>query len=156
MALMLVYIMIRFQFKYGLAAIIALFHDSIIVIGLFSLLDLEISSQIVAAILTLIGYSINDTIIVFDRVRENLKVRAKDSAGYVALVNHSINETLSRTIITSLATLTVVLILFLFGGEVLRGFSLALIFGIIIGTYSSIWIATALVVEWHLRPAKQK
>jgi preprotein translocase subunit SecF len=91
MALMLVYIMIRFQFKYGLAAIIALFHDSIIVIGLFSLLDLEISSQIVAAILTLIGYSINDTIIVFDRVRENLKVRAKDSAGYVALVNHSIN-----------------------------------------------------------------
>jgi preprotein translocase SecF subunit len=155
MVLMLIYIMFRFQFKYGLAAILALFHDSLITIGIFSLLDLEISSQFVAAILTLIGYSINDTIVVFDRVRENLRVRAKDSAGYVAIVNRSINETLSRTIITSLTTLLVVVVLFFFGGEVLRDFSFALIIGIIIGTYSSIWIATALVVEWHLRPAKQ-
>jgi preprotein translocase subunit SecF len=154
MVLMLIYIMWRFEFRYGLAAILALFHDSLITIGFFSILNLEISSQIVAAILTLIGYSINDTIVVFDRVRESLKVRAKDSAGYVAIVNRSINETLSRTIITSMATLTVVVVLFFFGGEVLRGFSLALIIGIIIGTYSSIWVATALVVEWHVRYAK--
>jgi len=154
MLLMLIYVMWRFEFRYGLAAILALFHDSLITVGIFSVLDMEISSQIVAAILTLIGYSINDTIVVFDRVRENLKVRSKDSIGYVATVNRSINETLSRTIITSLATLTVVVVLFFFGGEVLRGFSFALIVGIIIGTYSSIWVATALVVEWHLRFAK--
>jgi len=156
MVLMLIYIMFRFEFRYGLAAILALFHDSMITIGIFSLLDLEISSQFVAAILTLIGYSINDTIIVFDRVRESLKVRAKDSAGYVAIVNRSINETLSRTVITSFATFLVVAVVFFFGGEVLRDFSFALMIGIIIGTYSSIWIATALVVEWHLRSAKQK
>jgi len=154
MVLMLIYVMWRFQFKYGLAAILALFHDSLITIGIFSMLNLEISSQIVAAVLTLIGYSINDTIVVFDRVREKLKVRAKDSAGYVAIVNRSIHQSLSPTIITSFATLTVVIVLFFFGGEVLRGFSFALIIGIIIGTYSSIWIATALVVEWHLRYAK--
>jgi len=156
MVLMLIYIMFRFEFKYGVAAILSLFHDTIITIGFFSVVNIEISSQIVAAILTLIGYSINDTIVVFDRVRENLRVRAKDSAGYIAIVNRSINETLSRTIVTGMTTIAVVVILIFFGGEVLRDFSIALLFGIIIGTYSSIWIATALVVDWHIRPAKQK
>ncbi len=156
MVLMLIYIMFRFQFKYGVAAIISLFHDTIITIGFFSVVNIEISAQIVAAILTLIGYSINDTIVVFDRVRENLRVRAKDSTGYVEIVNRSINETLSRTIVTGMTTIGVVVVLIFFGGEVLRDFSIALLFGIIIGTYSSIWIATALVVDWHLRPAKAK
>jgi len=155
-ALMLIYIMWRFQFKFAVAAIISLFHDTLITIGFFSVINIEISSQIVAVVLTLIGYSINDTIVVFDRVRENLRVRAKDSAGFVSIVNRSVNETLSRTIVTGLTTLGVVLVMIFFGGEVLRDFSIALLFGIIIGTYSSVWIAAALVVDWYIQAAKQK
>jgi len=154
--LMLIYIMWRFQFKYAVAAIISLFHDTLITIGFFSVINIEISSQIVAVVLTLIGYSINDTIVVFDRVRENLRVRAKDSAGFISIVNRSVNETLSRTIVTGLTTIGVVIVLIFFGGEVLRDFSIALLFGIIIGTYSSVWIAAALVVDWYIQAAKQK
>ena len=144
LALMLIYIWIRFEWQFSLGAILALFHDVIVTLGLFSLLGFEINLSIIAAVLTIVGYSMNDTVVIFDRVRENLR-KYSDIKIY-ELTNISINETLSRTIITSVTTLLALLSIFFFGGEVLKGFSLAMIFGVIFGTYSSIYIAnTALV-----------
>jgi preprotein translocase SecF subunit len=146
----------RFEFKFALGAIIALLHDVFITLGIFSLLDIEISAPIIAAVLTIVGYSLNDTIVVFDRIRENLKVKQKDSSAFLSIVNKSLNETLSRTIITSVTTLIVVTILFFLGGEVLRSFAFALIVGILIGTYSSLFVASPIVVEWQLKKSSAK
>ncbi len=143
---MLVYIGFRFEWIYGLAAVIAVFHDTLITIGLFSLFNKEITITVIAALLTLVGYSMNDTIVVFDRIRENL--RANRKVGFSELVNASINQTLSRTILTSGLTFLSVVALWLFGGEVLNGFSFALVVGIIVGTYSSIFIASPILVAW--------
>jgi preprotein translocase subunit SecF len=144
---MLVYIAFRFEWIYGVAAVVAVFHDTIITIGLFSLFNKEISLTVIAALLTLVGYSMNDTIVVFDRIRENLKIMRREKLE--SLVNISINQTLSRTILTSGLTFLTVVSLYLFGGEVLHGFSFALVVGIIIGTYSSIFIASPIVVFWQ-------
>ncbi len=143
---MLVYLWFRFEFIYGAAAVIAVFHDTLITIGFFSLLNTEITLTVVAAILTLVGYSMNDTIVVFDRIRENLQTMRRATLSEV--VNKSINQTLSRTILTSGLTFLTVLSLFIFGGEVLHGFSLALVIGILIGTYSSIAVAAPMLVAW--------
>jgi preprotein translocase subunit SecF len=156
MVLILIYIMWRFELRFSLGAILALAHDIIITIGIFSLMNIEISAPIIAAVLTIVGYSLNDTIVVFDRIRENFKVKQKDIESFKAIVNRSLNETLSRTIITSLTTLFVVLILYFFGGEVLRSFAFALIIGIIIGTYSSLFVASPFIVEWQIRKASAK
>ena len=147
LALILLYISIRFEFKFALGAIAALTHDVLITIGIFSLLSYEISLPIIAAFLTIVGYSLNDTIVIFDRIRENLKSSKRDS--YTSVVNRSINESLSRTIITSLTTFVVVMILWLFGGEVIHNFAFAMIVGVIVGTYSSIYIASPLVIFLH-------
>ncbi|MHB9029941.1 MAG: protein translocase subunit SecF, partial [Candidatus Latescibacterota bacterium] len=151
---LLIYITIRFEFKYSLGAILALAHDTIIVVGLFSLLGEEISLTVIAAILALIGYSLNDTIVVFDRIRE--KVRKGIQGGYVQTLDSAINETLARTTITSLTTLIAVLALFFFGGDVIHGFSLALTIGIIVGTYSSIFVAAPILVEWYNHVDKKR
>ncbi len=151
---MLVYIAFRFEWIYGAAAVIAVFHDTLITIGIFSLLNKEISLTVIAALLTLVGYSMNDTIVVFDRIRENLKIMRREKLD--VLINRSINQTLSRTILTSGLTFLTVLALFLFGGEVLHGFSLALVIGIIIGTYSSIFIASPILVFWQDFVEKRK
>ncbi len=145
LAVMLIYIWIRFEWQFSLGAIIALFHDVIITLGLFSLLNLEINLSIVAAVLTIVGYSMNDTVVIFDRVRENL--RKYSDIKIFELTNISINETLSRTLITSITTLLALLSIFFFGGEILKGFSLAMIFGVIFGTYSSIYIANTVLVR---------
>ena len=145
LALMLIYIWIRFEWQFSLGAILALFHDVIVTLGLFSLLGLEINLSIIAAVLTIVGYSMNDTVVIFDRVRENLK-KYSDIKIY-ELTNISINETLSRTLITSATTLLALVSIFLFGGEILKGFSLAMIFGVIFGTYSSIYIANPILVR---------
>ena len=147
LALILLYISIRFEFKFALGAIAALTHDVFITLGIFSLLSYEISLPIIAAFLTIVGYSLNDTIVIFDRIRENLKSSKRDS--YTIIVNRSINESLSRTIITSLTTFVVVMILWLFGGEVIHNFAFAMIVGVIVGTYSSIYIASPLVIYLH-------
>jgi preprotein translocase subunit SecF len=144
---MLVYIAFRFEWIYGLAAVIAVFHDTIITIGLFSIFNKEISLTVIAAILTLVGYSMNDTIVVFDRIRENLKLMRREK--FENLINISINQTLSRTILTSGLTFLTALALWLFGGPVLNGFSFALVIGIIVGTYSSIFIASPILVFWQ-------
>ncbi len=144
LAAMLFYIWIRFEWQFSLAAIIALFHDVIITLGFFSLFNLEINLSIVAAVLTIVGYSMNDTVVIFDRVRENLKKYS--DIKIFDLTNLSINETLSRTIITSLTTLLALFSIFFFGGEILKGFSLAMILGVIFGTYSSIYIANPILV----------
>ncbi len=147
---MLVYLALRFEWIYGVAAVLTVFHDTLITVGIFSLLDREISLTVIAAILTLIGYSNNDTIVVFDRIRENIKLLRRDRLADI--VNKSINQTLSRTILTAGLTFLTVLALFLFGGEVLHSFSLALVVGILIGTYSSIAIAAPILVayqEWR-------
>ncbi|HNY40757.1 MAG TPA: protein translocase subunit SecF [Bryobacteraceae bacterium] len=144
---MLVYIAFRFEWIYGLAAVIAVFHDVIITLGLFSLFNKEISLNVIAALLTLVGYSMNDTIVVFDRIREHLKLSRKGS--FAQLVNDSINETLSRTVLTSGLTLVAAVCLLVFGGPVLNGFSFALVVGILIGTYSSIFIASPILVFWY-------
>ena len=141
---MLFYIWIRFEWQFSLGAIIALFHDVILTIGIFSLFNIEINLSIVAALLTIVGYSMNDTVVIFDRVRENLKKHI--SIKIFELTNISINETLSRTIITSATTLLALLSIFIFGGEILKGFSLAMILGVIFGTYSSIYIANPTLV----------
>ena len=145
LALMLIYIWIRFEWQFSLGAILALFHDVIVTLGLFSLLGLEINLSIIAAVLTIVGYSMNDTVVIFDRVRENLR-KYSDIKIY-ELTNISINETLSRTLITSITTLLALLSIFFFGGEILKGFSLAMIFGVIFGTYSSIYIANTILVR---------
>jgi preprotein translocase subunit SecF len=144
---MLVYLWFRFQLIYGVAAVIACFHDTLITVGFFALTNQEISLTVIAAILTLIGYSMNDTIVVFDRIRENLRLSRRESLPDV--VNRSINQTLSRTVLTSGLTFLTVLSLFIFGGRVLHGFSFALVVGIIIGTYSSIAIAAPMLVAWQ-------
>tara|TARA_B100000524_G_scaffold10919_1_gene6406 strand:- start:1200 stop:2102 length:903 start_codon:yes stop_codon:yes gene_type:complete len=141
---MLIYIWIRFEWQFSLGAIAAIFHDVIITLGFFSILNLEINLSIVAAVLTIVGYSMNDTVVIFDRVRENLK-KFSDIKIF-DLTNISINETLSRTIITSATTLLALLSIFIFGGEILKGFSFAMILGVIIGTYSSIYIANPILV----------
>ncbi len=150
---MLVYLWFRFELIYGVAAVVACFHDTIITVGMFSILNTEISLTVIAAILTLIGYSMNDTIVVFDRIRENLKLLRREKL--VDLVNLSINQTLSRTVLTSGLTFLTVLSLFLFGGEVLNGFSLALVIGIVIGTDSSIFIAAPMLVAYQDWRAKK-
>jgi preprotein translocase subunit SecF len=144
---MLVYLAFRFEWIYGVAAVVTVFHDTLITVGAFSLLDKEISLTVIAAILTLIGYSNNDTIVVFDRIRENLKLMRREKLSDI--VNRSINQTLSRTILTAGLTFLTVLALYLFGGEVLKGFSLALVIGILIGTYSSIAIAAPILVAYQ-------
>ena len=144
LAAMLFYIWIRFEWQFSLGAIIALFHDVIITLGFFSLFSLEINLSIVAAVLTIVGYSMNDTVVIFDRVRENLKKFS--SIKIFELTNISINETLSRTVITSITTLLALLSIYFLGGEILKGFSLAMILGVIFGTYSSIYIANPILV----------
>jgi preprotein translocase subunit SecF len=144
LAAMLVYIAFRFEWIYGVAAVIAVFHDTIITIGLFSLFNKPIDLTVIAALLTLVGYSMNDTIVTFDRIRENLKMQMRGSFSYI--VNLSINQTLSRTVLTSGLTFLTAISLFLFGGQVLNGFSFALVVGIIIGTYSSIFIASPILL----------
>ncbi len=145
LTLMLIYIWIRFEWQFSLGAILALFHDVIVTLGLFSLLGLEINLSIIAAVLTIVGYSMNDTVVIFDRVRENL--RKYSDIKIFDLTNISINQTLSRTLITSITTLLALLSIFFFGGEILKGFSLAMIFGVIFGTYSSIYIANTVLVR---------
>ena len=144
---MLVYIAFRFEWVYGAAAVLAVFHDVLITLGFFSLLRFEISLTVIAALLTLVGYSMNDTIVIFDRIRENNRLLRRES--FAEVVNKSINQTLSRTILTSGLTFLTVLVLFLMGGQVLRAFSFALVVGIVVGTYSSFGIAAPLVVAWN-------
>lgn len=144
---MLVYLWFRFQLIYGVAAVVACFHDTIITVGAFALTHQEISLTVIAAILTLIGYSMNDTIVVFDRIRENLRISRREPLH--DLVNRSINQTLSRTVLTSGLTFLTVLSLYIFGGQVLRGFSFALVVGILIGTYSSIAVAAPMLVAYQ-------
>ena len=144
LAAMLFYIWIRFEWQFSLGAILALFHDVVITLGIFSLFNLEINLSIVAAILTIVGYSMNDTVVIYDRVRENL--RKFSDIKIFELTNISINETLSRTIITSATTLLALISIYLFGGQILKGFSLAMILGVIFGTYSSIYIANPILV----------
>jgi preprotein translocase subunit SecF len=144
---MLIYLWFRFQLIYGVAAVVAVFHDTLITVGAFALLDKEISLTVIAAILTLVGYSMNDTIVVFDRIRENLRLSRRESLPDV--VNRSINQTLSRTVLTSGLTFLTVLSLYIFGGQVLNGFSFALVIGILIGTYSSIAVAAPMLVAWQ-------
>jgi len=144
---MLIYLAFRFEFIYGLAAVIAVFHDVIITLGLFSLFNKEISLNVVAALLTLVGYSMNDTIVVFDRIRETLKLSRRELSEKI--VNDSVNQTLSRTVLTSGLTFISAIALLLFGGPVLNGFAFALVVGIIVGTYSSIFIASPILLFWH-------
>ena len=144
---MLIYLWFRFQLIYGIAAVVACFHDTLITVGFFSLTGQEISLTVIAAILTLVGYSMNDTIVVFDRIRENLRLSRREALPDV--VNRSINQTLSRTVLTSGLTFITVLSLYIFGGQVLKGFSFALVVGILIGTYSSIAVAAPMLVAWQ-------
>jgi preprotein translocase SecF subunit len=143
----LVYVGWRFEFRFAVAAVAALFHDVLVTMGLFSLTGREISLAVIAAFLTIVGYSLNDTIVVFDRIREDLRKYHREK--YDGVINASINETLGRTIMTSLTTLIVVLFLFFMGGEVLRDFSFALLVGVLVGTYSSIFVASPILVEWY-------
>ena len=155
-ALILFYITFRFRLRFGIAAIIALVHDVIVVMSFISFFGKEMDTFILAAILTIIGYSLNDTIVVFDRVRENLK-SSKAYEDYEQTVNRSINQSLSRTVITSVTTLLVLVSLFIFGGNTMKNFAFALIVGVVVGTYSSMFIASALLVEWHRwKPEKLK
>jgi preprotein translocase subunit SecF len=152
---MLIYLWFRFELIYGVAAVVAVFHDTLITVGAFSLTNQEITLTVIAAILTLIGYSMNDTIVVFDRIRENLALSRRESLHDV--VNRSINQTLSRTVISSGLTFLTVMSLYLFGGEVLHGFSFALVIGILIGTYSSIAVAAPMLVayqDWRVKRGK--
>ena len=150
LTLILIYISFRFEFIFAIGAIAAIAHDIIITLGIFSILGYEISLPIVAAFLTIVGYSLNDTIVIFDRIRENMKTRKKEPVA--ATVNKSINESLSRTIVTSLTTLMVVITLYIFGGEVIHYFSFALIIGVLVGTYSSIFVASLIVVYLQPKP----
>jgi len=151
---MIIYIGLRFDFRSGIAATIATLHDVLAVLAILFILNKEISLLVVTALLTLAGYSLTDTVVVFDRIRENLK-KTRKKTEFVGTVNRSINEVLSRTILTSLSSLVVVLALFFFGGEVLHDFSLALIIGILIGTYSSVFVASPVVVEWEAKSPKR-
>ncbi len=148
LAAMLIYIWIRFEWQFSIGAILALFHDVLLTLGIFSLFSLEINLSIVAAVLTIVGYSMNDTVVIFDRVRENLKKYS--DVKIFDLTNKSINETLSRTLITSATTLLALLSIYIFGGEILKGFSLAMILGVIFGTYSSIYIANPILILFNV------
>ena len=148
LAVMLFYIWIRFEWQFSLGAILALFHDVFVTLGFFSLFSLEINLSIIAAVLTIVGYSMNDTVVIYDRVRENL--RKYSDIKIFELTNISINETLSRTIITSVTTLFALLAIYFFGGEILKGFSLAMILGVVFGTYSSIYIANTVLVRLNV------
>lgn len=150
----LMYIAIRFDFRGGVAATVATFHDVLAVLGIFYLLDIEITLLFVTALLTLAGYSLTDTVVIYDRIRENLR-KYRKKAEFVPSINLSINETLSRTINTSLSTLLVVSTLYFFGGEVLRDFSLALIFGVCVGTYSSMFVASPIIAVWEAKSPKR-
>ncbi|UCE19875.1 MAG: protein translocase subunit SecF [Gemmatimonadota bacterium] len=152
--LILIYISWRFQFRFAVAAIVALFHDVLITVGAFSVLGKEISLVVVAALLTIVGYSLNDTIVVSDRIRENIKTLRREK--FPVLVNTSINQTLSRTVLTAGTTFLVVLVLFIKGGEVIHNFAFALLVGILIGTYSSIFVVSPILVEWHNYSEKKK
>jgi preprotein translocase subunit SecF len=154
LAAMLVYIAFRFEWIYGVAAVIAVFHDTIITIGLFSLFNKQIDLTVIAALLTLVGYSMNDTIVTFDRIRENLRMQRRGT--FPEIVNASINQTLSRTVLTSGLTFLTALSLYLFGGQVLNGFSFALVVGIIVGTYSSIFIASPILIFWQNTSERRK
>lgn len=153
LVLILIYISIRFEFRFALGAIVALAHDVIITLGMFSLLGYEISLSIIAAFLTIVGYSLNDTIVIFDRIRENVKTSKREA--YDTIVNNSINQSLSRTIITSLTTFVVVLVLWIAGGQVIHNFAFAMIVGVIVGTYSSIYVASPIVVQLHSRAQRK-
>ena len=148
LAAMLFYIWVRFEWQFSIGSIIAIFHDVLITIGLFSLLSLEINLSIVAAVLTIVGYSMNDTVVIYDRIRENLIKYSSLKIGEIS--NKSINETLSRTIITSSTTLLALISIFILGGEILKGFSLAMIIGVIIGTYSSIFVASPILKYFNV------
>jgi preprotein translocase subunit SecF len=150
----LIYISIRFDFRSGVAATIATFHDVLVVLGIFWIFRIEIDLLVITALLTLGGYSLTDTVVVFDRIRENLKMFRK-KGDFVATINASINEVLSRTIITSLTTLVVVATLLVFGGQVLHSLSLALVIGIVVGTYSSVFVASPIIVEWEARSPRR-
>ena len=153
--LIVVYVSLRFDFHYALAAVVALMHDVLVTVGIFSLFNREISLTVLAALLTIVGYSLNDTIVIFDRVRENMGLRRKES--YESIINKSINETLSRTLITALTTFFTSFMLFLFGGPVIRDFALAMTIGVVAGTYSTIYIASPIVIAWyHWRSADGK
>lgn len=152
--LVVIYIWIRFVFRYGVAAILATLHDTVITIGVFSLLNKEISLQIIAALLTIIGYSLNDTIVVMDRIRENMKQRRKES--YREVVNRSLNEVLSRTVLTGGTTLLAALSLYLLGGPVIHDFAFALSFGVFTGTFSSLFIASPILIWWAQRRTMSK
>lgn len=151
---MLIYIAFRFEWIYGVAAVVAVFHDTIVTIGFFSLFDKEMSLTVIAALLTLVGYSMNDTIVIFDRIRENLKTMRRESIEYV--INKSVNQTLSRTVMASGLTFLTVMALWVFGGPVLNGFAFALVVGILVGTYSSIFIASPIVIWWQNYTEKRK
>lgn len=148
LVLILAYISIRFEFKFAVGAVAALVHDVAITLGMFSLTGREISLPVIAAFLTIVGYSLNDTIVIYDRIRENR--RKLYGKSFVDIVNTSLNESLARTLVTSLTTLLVVLCIFIFGGEVIKDFAFALLVGVIVGTYSSIYVASPLVVEWQV------
>ena len=149
-----VYITFRFEFKFAIGALIALAHDVLITLGIFSLLDIEITLAVIAAFLTIVGYSLNDTIVIYDRIRENIKAMRRES--YEKIINTSINNSLARTVVTSLTTFMVVFILYIIGGQVISGFSFAMMLGVIVGTYSSIFIASPILIEWHERAAAKK
>jgi preprotein translocase subunit SecF len=154
LALILVYISLRFEFKFAVGAVVALIHDVAITLGMFSLTGREISLPVIAAFLTIVGYSLNDTIVIYDRIRENR--RKLYGKSFTDIVNTSLNESLSRTVVTSLTTLLVVLCIFFFGGEVIKDFAFALLVGVIVGTYSSIYVASPLVVEWQISTDARK
>lgn len=154
LVLILMYISVRFEFTFALGAIAALAHDVLVTIGIFSILNYEISLSIIAAFLTIVGYSLNDTIVIFDRIRENVKASKRED--YRTVVNRSINESLSRTVITSLTTFVVVFVLWFFGGEVIHYFAFAMMVGVLVGTYSSIFVASPIVVRLHpVAPVKK-
>jgi preprotein translocase subunit SecF len=156
LGLLLIYISFRFEFVFAVGAIVALIHDVMITLGFFSLLNLEVSLAVIAAFLTLVGYSLNDTIVVYDRIRENLKIHRREGRPIEELINMSVNQTLSRTILTSSTTFIVVVALYILGGEVLHNFAFCMLVGIVVGTYSSIFIAAPIVVEWHRKTALEK
>ena len=151
----LIYLAIRFEFRFAVGATVAIFHDLLFVISILAIAGKQIDSTIIAALLTIAGYSVNDTVVIFDRIREN--VRKTRSDNYIGIFNLSINETLSRTILTGLTTIVVVILFFFFGGESLHDFAFSLLVGFIIGTFSSVFVASALVIDWHrIRPYKIK
>ncbi len=151
---LLIYISWRFEFKFAIGAVVSIFHDVIFVLGIYTILGLEMSLTALAAFLTIVGYSVNDTIVVYDRIRENLKLMRRESLGTV--MNISVNQTLSRTLLTGVSTLMVLLVLIFMGGEVIHGFALALFIGTIIGTYSSVFVASVLVLDWQLYLDRKK